>query len=238
MTCFGAEHEVRTASSITLGSGNHFEMRSVMLGISMADVVRCNKDAGFGVAVDRDGKFVRVELPIQGKTFSFAQLELADHSLYSWQLFGTVPAPAPTRAVLEADQAAAATKSMADAHDLLAIARAVDQQPMWFAMDGKLSPWPAQVAEAHGTIELRGGLHLAIDAEVIDHALRDRMVASVTALKQQKLPAEAQALIGGINLTDDGNVVHATIDWTEAEVKSISDLLAKAIGSRRKPTTP
>jgi hypothetical protein len=238
MTCFGAEHDVRTASSIAQGSGGHLEMRSVMLGISMADVVRCNKDSGFGVALDRDGKFVRVEFAIQGKTFSFSQLELADHALYSQQMFGVLPAPAPTRAELEADQSTAATHSMADAHDLLAIARAVDQQPMWFAMDGKLSPWPAQVAEAHGTIDFRDGFHVVIDAEVIDHALRDQMVAGVTALKQQKLPPEAKALVDGLQLTDDGNMVHAVIDWSQAQVKSISDLLSKMIGARRKSTTP
>jgi hypothetical protein len=237
MTCFGAEHGVRTASSVAQDSGGHLEMRSVMLGISMADVVRCNKDAGFGVALDRDGKYVRIELPVLGKTFSFAQLELADHALYSRQAFGVVPAPAPARAELEADQATASTKSMADAHDLLAIARAVDQQPMWFAIDGKLSPWPAQLAEAHGTIDFRDGFHVVIDAEVIDHALRDEIVIGVTALKQQRLPPEAKALVDGIQLTDDGNLVHGVIDWTQAEVKSISQLVAKMIG-RRNPAMP
>jgi hypothetical protein len=234
MTCFGAARGVRTASALAIADGR-MTVRSVMLGITTADIVRCAHDAGFTVAVDPDGKYVRISFEMRGKMVSVSNLELRDHAIYGETpiVIGT-PLPAPTRAELEADQAAAATSNMAGDEELIAIARAVDQQPMWFAASGKQSPWPAQFGAAHGTMDLRDGLHVVLDVEVIDHALREQMVAGITHAKQSAVvPQDMRDLLAGLQVAADGNAVHFAIDWTAAQVKLLSDYLAKMIGARR-----
>jgi len=231
MECFAGARDLRTAAGLALVDGQA-EIRTAMTGIGLRDLVRCAKESGFEANLDGDGKYLVIETAVRNKVVSLSYLELRDHAVYSRQRFVLgASSPLVTRAELEADQVSAATSSAADDKDLLAIAREVDRTAMWVAGTGRRTPFADKVGEAYGTFDVSRGLRVVLVAEIPNETLREQLINAYYSAKKHddKLTPEQRALLGGVELRDDGGRLHLVVDWSEDQVVALMKTLAKAL---------
>ncbi len=207
-------------------------LRFVSTGMSFPDIVKCAGAAGFRSSEDADHKYLVVEFPVRGRTFTQSYLALPNGAVFMRQAASRAAmGHAPTRAELEADVADVASHSTAaDDVALQKLVAKVDRsKAMWFAGTAAGTPFAGQVKEAYGTIEAAPGLTVDINVQLADESLGaavDEMWSRVKLAKARLPPALAGA-IDNAKLERSGDRVHVTMSLDDEQVKVLVQLLGK-----------
>jgi hypothetical protein len=228
MDCFSDLKDLKIAGTASFVGKSGGEMRMVMAGATLDQLVGCANKAGFKITPASDGKYVGIEIPSPMGAQTQGYLKLANGALYTRQMFslaGGMPTVTPaTRDNLEADIAGIAKNSVAEDSKMQAIlAKADRSKTVWFAGSADGTPLSDKVGELYGSLDISPGLAFDVTAQITNADLAKKIEDGVDQMKKMadKMPSELKSVIEDLQLKRDGDRLRFIAKISDAQLAAL-----------------
>jgi hypothetical protein len=230
MDCFADLKDMKVAGSF--GGNGAAEIRIVMSGMTMDQIVGCANKAGFKNTPAADGKYVALEIPnALAGTVNTGYLKLASGALYTRQeisLGGGMASLTPvTREALESDVAAVGKNSAADDAKIQALVGKADRsKTMWFAGTGEHTPFADKVGEFYGSFDISPGIAVDATVQITNGDLIKKIEDGIDQMKKMadQLPSELKSVVEGVQLKRDGDHLRFIAKMSDEQITSLMNM--------------
>jgi hypothetical protein len=225
MDCFAELKDLKVAGSVSFSS---LEMRMVMSGATLDQLVGCANKAGFKNSVTPDGKYAAIEIASAMGPMNQGYLKLASGALYTRQSFslaGGMPSVTPAgRDKLEADIAAIGKNSVADDSKMQAIiAKADRSKTIWFAGSAAGTPVADKVGELYGSFDIAPGISFDVTAQITNADLIKKIEDGVDQMKKMadQLPGDLKSVVEDLQVKRDGDHLRFIAKISDEQIASL-----------------
>jgi hypothetical protein len=240
MDCFADLKDLKIAGTVNVAGRSGGEIRMVMAGATLDQLVGCATKAGFKITPANGGNYVTIEMPSPLGAQNQGYLKLASGALYTRQTLsfagGSPGMTTATRDALEADIAAVGRNSVADDAKMQAIiAKADRSKTVWFAGTGEGTPLSDKVGEFYASFDISPGVALDATVQVTNSDLVKKIQDGVDQMKKMadQLPAEVKKVIQDLEVKRDGDhlrFVAKISDEQIAELVKTANMFGAGLG--------
>lgn len=225
--CLGDKPFKNMLGTIDVRSG--FELRFLMTGLDMDDLVECAKQAKLPYQLDKDRKFIALEIESSMFQTTLPYLVLDDGAIYSKFSIGMGSGLTPkfndsSRARMEADLVDTKKTSATDNKALLATMEKADRKKgMWFAGSAKGTLVGDQVHELYGTLDLEKGLALDVMVEMANTRVADGVMDSIDQARSAAgfLGQEVKKVLDALDVKRDGDRIRFKLEVSNAQLDGL-----------------
>jgi hypothetical protein len=240
--CLGDKPFKHMLGTVDVRSG--FELRFVMTGLEMSDLVECAKKAKLPYQLDADNKFIAIEIKSPEFSTKLPYLVLDDGAIYAKYSIGLSPGSSTPkfndsgRPRMEADLVDAKKTNATDNKALLATMEKADRKKgMWFAGSAKGTLIGDYVHEMYGTLDLEGGLTMDVSVEMADSKTANKVLDSIDQARDAGglLGKEVKSVLDAIKTKRDGDRIRFRLEVSNAQLDAVFAKLG-SMGMTPKPS--
>ncbi|MBA2542659.1 MAG: hypothetical protein H0V17_23650 [Deltaproteobacteria bacterium] len=216
-----------------------FELKFLMTGLDMDDLVGCAKHAKMKYELDSDNKFIAIEIVGPNIKTKLPYLVLSDGAIYGNYSFnisgGDVDFQETNRTQMENEIVATKKDNATHNEKLLATMEKADRKMgMWFAGSAEEGTLIGdKVHEVFGSLDLEGGLDVDATVQMADKRFTGQVMDSIDSARDSArlLGPELKQVLNGLTVKRDGDRIWFKLKVSNRQLNDLFDKFGSMMGA-------